>query len=80
MPRPEESLNKAFGETLRAARQNAGLSQEKLAAQSRLHRTYISQLERGQKSPSLAVIAALARNLGVTAHELVRAAEAKTAP
>ena len=80
MSRPEELLNKAFGETLRAARQDAGFSQEELAAKSRLHRTYVSQLERGQKSPSLAVIAALARSLGVTAHELVRAAEAQTAP
>ncbi len=75
MPRPENSLNQAFGETLRQVRHEATISQEELAARSGLHRTYVSQLERGQKSPSLAVIAGLARSLGVKPHELVRAAE-----
>src|SRR5262245_12933676 len=40
-----------------------------------LHRTYISMLERGLKSPSLNTIAALARALKMPAHELVRATE-----
>lgn len=75
MSRPEDALNRAFGETLRKARQEARLSQEELAARSGLHRTYVSQLERGQKSPSLAVIAGLARSLRVSAHEMVREAE-----
>ena len=75
MSRLEESLNKAFGETLRKARGEASISQEELAARSGLHRTYVSQLERGLKSPSLNVIAGLARSLGVRPHELVRSAE-----
>ncbi len=75
MPRPEDLLNKAFGESLRETRQAAKISQEGLAAMSGLHRTYVSQLERGQKSPSLAVIAALARSLGLRPHELVKNAE-----
>lgn len=75
MSRAEEALNRAFGETLRRARQKAEISQEELAARSGLHRTYVSQLERGQKSPSLAVMAGLARSLGVRPHELVREAE-----
>lgn len=55
-----------FAETLRKARNLAGLSQEKLAERASLHRTYISQLERGLKSPSLDVIVALAHGLRVT--------------
>lgn len=75
MPRPEDELARAFGEVLRKARQEAKLSQEELAARSGLHRTYVSQLERGQKSPSLTVVAGLARSLGMKAHDLVRVAE-----
>jgi len=80
MPRPEELLNKAFGENLRKTRQAAKISQEGLAAMSGLHRTYVSQLERGQKSPSLSVIAALARSLGLRPHELVKNAESVLDP
>ena len=55
-----------FAETLRAARNKAGISQEELAERAGLHRTYVSQLERGLKNPSLEVIIALARGLRVT--------------
>ena len=51
---------------LRELRQQAGLSQEALADKAGLHRTYISQLERGLKSPTVDVLDALARALGVT--------------
>ena len=60
-----------FAETLREARNLAGISQEKLAERAGLHRTYISQLERGLKSPSLDVIVALARGLRVAPLEFV---------
>jgi transcriptional regulator with XRE-family HTH domain len=60
-----------FAETLREARNLSGISQEKLAERAGLHRTYISQLERGLKSPSLDVIVALARGLRVTPLEFV---------
>jgi transcriptional regulator with XRE-family HTH domain len=58
-----------FAETLREARENAGISQEQLAERAGLHRTYISQLERGLKSPSLDVIVSLAKGLRITPHE-----------
>ncbi len=51
------------------------ISQEELAHRADLHRTYVSQLERGLKSPSLAAVGALAAALGLRPHELVRAAE-----
>jgi ribosome-binding protein aMBF1 (putative translation factor) len=71
------SLSVKFGRVLKSFRQAAGLSQEELAHRSNLHRTYVSQLERGLKSPSLNAIAALAKGLKMTAHELVKAAEEK---
>ena len=49
-----------FGEVLRERRRERGLTQESLAFTSGFHPTYIGQLERGQKSPSLRVILALA--------------------
>jgi transcriptional regulator with XRE-family HTH domain len=60
-----------FAETLRVAREKAELSQEKLAERAGLHRTYISQLERGLKSPSLDVIVALAGGLRITPLDFV---------
>ncbi len=47
------SLVARFPAILREARTEKGLSQEALADQAGLHRTYISQIERGVKSPSL---------------------------
>ncbi len=69
------SLQVAFGHILADLRKEAGLSQERLGQESGLHRTYISQLERGLKSPSLNAIEALADALGSKPHLLVLAAE-----
>ena len=49
----KENIPKAFSHILRKIRQKAGLSQEQLAFESDLHRTYISLLERGLRVPSL---------------------------
>jgi transcriptional regulator with XRE-family HTH domain len=68
-------LSKAFGIVIREARKHAGLSQERLAFAAKIHPTYVSQLERGLKSPSLEVVGALARALQVKPHVLVKAAE-----
>ena len=48
------------------------MSQEELAVAAHLDRTYISQLERGQKSATLTTISKLANCLGVTVHALMR--------
>jgi transcriptional regulator with XRE-family HTH domain len=69
------ALERGFGAVVRRRRARAGLSQEALAQACHLHRTYISDLERGLKSPSLRVISAIASTFGVTAAQLVREAE-----
>ena len=66
----------AFGQILRATREERHLSQERLALESGYSREYISMLERGRKNPSLLVIFRLARVLAISPSELVRRAEA----
>lgn len=67
--------DRSFGRALRRLRLRRGISQEELGFRASLHRTYISQLERGLKSPSLKIVRQLARALGITASGLVREAE-----
>ena len=65
------------GPAIRAFRQEAGLSQEELAARADLDRTYISGVERGRRNPTVnslqAIVAAMNTRLDllfVRAHEL----------
>jgi transcriptional regulator with XRE-family HTH domain len=58
---------------LQDRRVKRGLSQEELAHQSGLHRTYISQIERGLKSPTLATIYAIAFAIEEDAGTLISA-------
>jgi transcriptional regulator with XRE-family HTH domain len=68
----------AFGQILREHRLRRGLSQEGLGLESGFHRTYISQLERGLKNPSLSTIIRLSEILGVAAAEMVRLVELRS--
>jgi len=61
----------SFGSVLRESRQAAGISQEELASQAGLHRTYVSLMERGHRAPSIEVIWRLAAALGSTMAELI---------
>lgn len=63
---------KAFGSVVREARREAGKSQEDLAFDAGVHRTYVSQIERGLKSPTLWVIVKLAAALGQKPSVLVK--------
>jgi transcriptional regulator with XRE-family HTH domain len=47
------------------------LSQEQLSFRARVHRTYVGDLERGLKSPTLDVIDTIARALRVDPSELI---------
>jgi transcriptional regulator with XRE-family HTH domain len=55
-----------FAANLRSLRDEAGLSQEALADLCNLHRTEISLLERGLRSPRLETIVIIARGLKLT--------------
>ena len=69
-------LRKRFGAAMKKRRLGLGLSQENLAEQSGLHRTYISDIERGARNVSLDNIARIARALGVSISELFAETEA----
>lgn len=60
-----------FGKRLRQIREQVGVSQEKLAAMAKLHRTYVSSVERGKRNISLLNIERLASALGVSLRKLM---------
>lgn len=71
------NLDAAFGEVLRELRRKAQISQEKLAQEGGLDRTFISLLERGLRQPSLNTIFQISRVLQIPPEELVRIVASK---
>jgi transcriptional regulator with XRE-family HTH domain len=69
------SAEKCFGKVLREIRKEKDFTQEELAFESGYHPTYIGQLERGKKSPSLRAIMRLANALNTPASEILRRVE-----
>ena len=70
--RKKQTLEAAFGQVLREFRNEAGISQEKLAMECDLDRTYISMLERGLRQPSLKTIFALAKALHTDPSKIIK--------
>ena len=70
-----DPMLKAVGRIVQEKRSNLGISQEELARRSKLHRTYISDVERGSRSVSLITLCKLADALDITASVIVSAAE-----
>jgi transcriptional regulator with XRE-family HTH domain len=54
-----------FGRAVRKRRRELDLSQEELAERAGLHRNYISDIERGDRNPSLENIQKLAKALDI---------------
>lgn len=65
------ALERRLGEVLRAAREHAGWSQERLAEVADLNRSYLGEIERGGVSPSLATVEKLAAALGLKTSQLI---------
>jgi transcriptional regulator with XRE-family HTH domain len=61
---------------LRQLRREKGWSQEKLAEEASMHRTYLAGIERSLRNPSLQNLIKLANALGVTMTELFACPEA----
>ncbi len=76
-PKRPQAFQTAFGKALRRRRERLEVSQEALAFSSEIHRTYISELERGLKNPSLTTIDRLAAALKTKASTLIADAEAE---
>ena len=61
---------KVFGTNLRKYRNDLGVSQEKFAEMCGLHRTYISDIERFQRSIALDNVQKIADALGIETYKL----------
>ena len=70
-PKPKSQLVQKFGKRVRIIREKQGLSQEELGALARLHRTYISLIERGKQSATLDTMEKIAGALGVPVKKLM---------
>ncbi len=69
------TVQQAFGEALRMQRNAVGLSQEGLALRAAVDRTFVSQIERGIRQPTITTLWKLAEALQVTPSSLVLKAE-----
>ena len=61
----DKKIKEAFGHTLKDIRIKNGLSQEELSEISDLHRTYISDCERGVRNASLINLYKICKSLGI---------------
>lgn len=68
---------RAFGDALREIRKEHGISQERLALDCGLDRTYVSLIERGTQSPTVRSVVKIAVVLGVKPSEILARMETK---
>ena len=69
-----EFINERIGKKIRDLRNTNGLTQQELADRTELTKGYISQLERGQVTPSVVTLLDLIECLGTTASEFFKEA------
>ena len=79
MGTPMIDLGIRFGRAVRRLREARGWSQEELAAQAALNRSYLGEIERAAVMPSLATAAKLARALDVPLSDLIARCEQRAA-
>lgn len=60
-----------LGLNVRRLREAKGWSQEDYADRAGIHRTYVSDIERGKRNPTVTVVERLAAPLGVSAAMLL---------
>lgn len=72
-----EQWLEAVGRAIRELRERTDLSQEALGYESGLHRTYVSDVERGQRNPTVWTLVRLAETLGTEPSEILRRAEVR---
>ncbi len=68
-------LPKIFGANVRARREQLGYSQEELAFRAGVNRAYLSDVERGERNPTINVVDRIAVGLGVDPADLFRRPE-----
>jgi ribosome-binding protein aMBF1 (putative translation factor) len=68
--RAAPDIRERFGTAVKFRREEMGLTQEDLAEKARIHRTYLSDVERGTRNLSLVNIERLAGALGLKMSEM----------
>jgi len=68
-------LPRVFGKVIKELRINKKISQEKLALESDIDRTYISDIEKGERNVSLLIIDRLAKALQISLNDLFKKIE-----
>ena len=63
-------IREKFGFAVKVRREEQGLTQEELAEKAKIHRTYLSDIERGSRNVSLINIEKVAAALSLTISEL----------
>jgi transcriptional regulator with XRE-family HTH domain len=64
-------VSQRLASNLRRLREAKGLSQEQFAEDAGIHRTYVSDLERGARNPTIRVVDKIASALGVSMGQLL---------
>lgn len=75
--RAKPDVRERFGYAVKVRREDLGLTQEDLADKAGIHRTYLSDVERGTRNLSLVNIERLADALAMTMSELFVRVEAR---
>jgi transcriptional regulator with XRE-family HTH domain len=70
-----DGLLVGLGTAIRERRKELVMTQNQLAQQSNVHRTYISDIDRGRRNVSLSVLYAVATGLNLTVLELLELVE-----
>jgi transcriptional regulator with XRE-family HTH domain len=64
-------IRRRVGANVKAAREAKGWSQEELADRARMHRTYVSGIERGIRNPTITVLERVGKALGIAPGNLL---------
>jgi len=75
MPVRTDNISAIFGQVLREQRNSRGISQEDLALSANVDRTFVSQMERGIRQPSITTLIKLSGALGIQPSVLVQKVE-----
>ena len=74
-PKANSNVIMRFGAAVQKLRFGRGFSQEELAERANLHRSYVADIERGARNPTLITIKKLAKGLGVSNADLLSEAK-----
>lgn len=64
-------IRKRLGSNLKRLRNEKGWSQEEFADRAGIHRTYVSDIERAARNPTITIVEKLGKPFGVSASALL---------